>query len=87
MIWIKYWRILQAVADVLRELDCSFPVGEVFGSIAAALFLSLVLLVFGFIFRGEIKIISYMKLGLRPIDEKDDNICGKVKKWWSNLWY
>ena len=87
MIQIKCWRILQAVADVLRELDCSFPVVKVIGSIAAALLLALVLLIVGFLFRGEIKIILYMKLGLRLFDKKDDNICGKVRKWLSKLWY
>ena len=77
---LKYWNILQAVVDISRsELDCSFPVIEaVLGSIAAVMFLSLVLLVVGFKFRGEIKIILYMKLGLRPFDKKDDNIRGKV---------
>ena len=77
---LKYWNsILQAVVDISRgELDCSFPVEVVLGPIAAVLFLSLVLLVVGFKFRGEIKIILYMKLGLRPFDKTDDSIRGKV---------
>ena len=77
------------MVDISRgELDCSFPVDEVLGSIAAVLFLSLVLLVVGFKFRGEIKIILYMKLGMRPFDKKDDNIRGKVsvEYSWKGKW-
>ena len=85
----KYSNGLQAVVDISHgEPDCSFPTDKVLGSIVAILFLSLVLLVVGFKFRCEIKIILYMKLGLRPFDKKDDNICGKASAdlSWEGKW-
>ena len=79
--------IFQAVVKISHgELDCDLPSDEILGSISAVLFLSLILLVVGFKFRAEIKIILYIKLGLRPFDKTDDNICRKVKNGWFN-WY
>ena len=76
---LKSLSALQAILDISHnELECDFPVSGILGGIAAVLFLSLVLLVVTYKFRGELQIILYMKLHWSPFDKTDDNIWGKV---------
>ena len=60
------------------EFGCDWPLVEISGAMVVALFAVVVLLLVFYKFRGELKLLLYIKFGWRPLDRKDDRIHGKV---------
>ena len=67
------------MVDISRsQLNCDWPLNEIFGSLSAVLFAVIILLLVYFKFREELKILLYMMLGWRPFAKRNDNVDGKV---------
>ena len=66
------------VGITLAEFGCDWPLVEIWGAMVVALFAVVILLLVFFKFRGELKLLLYIKFGWRPLDRKDDRILGKV---------